>query len=722
MLPFFPGDGFRYIVAVFLFWLVIIPPGLVIGWTANLLGFRSRSSLFRLYAATALGISVVPILMYLCWSLGSLRIVFVLCLVFWAAFVLLLALRELHFKDLCPPRIELLLGLGWVAFAGLLVLDLRIGNGLYINWASIDYSFRTSLIQAIHRTSVLPTGNPFFYPGHPVPFRYHYFWFMLAAFVQVLGCGFISARDALFASVAWSGLAIVAVAALFIAGPLEPERDGGNLKTWRRRTWLAAGLMAITGLDLIPDGMITLIVSLARHRFFIPFGDFEFWNGDGQVTSWLGSCVWVPNHVGGLVCGCTGVLLLLGAWRAPQRSSRIAAGLLSGLAFASAAGCSIYVVFVFVVALAGLLVVFLVRKMWGPVSAVGLAGATAFIAALPYLAELREAQGGVPFAVLRPRTFGPVFWFMHGTPGTLDVKGSLAMLLCLPLNYAMELGFFAAIGIYKLRKMRRTPLNPTDKVLLFLLVSGFLIGSFLASVALPHNDLGWRAMLVPQFVLLLWAVEWVEDVFAAGFSMRTLLRGRVGAIAVLGVIGIAGTVCDAALLRFYAVAIDQNRGTSVNPNLSAGLGERTAELRTIYSEALKGLPASSLVQESPAVPDAVQQGLYSSWASAARGRDYGPSYGGDANSYLKTENMLRPVFEQPVQLAYVADLCATSRVGAFVVRDLDPGWHEPGSWIWTAPPVYAGKHARAFMCTDILRSALSAPAPGDVGASANSVP
>jgi hypothetical protein len=302
---------------------------------------------------------------------------------------------------------------------------------------------------------------------------------------------------------------------------------------------------------------------------------------------------------------------------------------------------------------------------------------------------------------------------MHGTPSTLDSKGVVAMLLCLPLNYALELGFFAAVGLYELRKIRSrktqtTSPDPTDRVLWFLLIAGMLIGSFLASVALPHNDLGWRAMLVPQFVLLLWAVEWAEIIAFPAFLTRSLFNGVTAAIVILALIGLAGTVCDGALLRFYAVAIDNNHGTSPNRDLSAGLGERTAELRTIYTEALKSLPVSTLVQQQPSVFDAVQQGIYSSWASAERGREYGPSYGGDRAVYDQTESLLRPVFEQPVDPAYVSRICADTHIGAIVVQDLDPTWREAGSWIWSVSPVYSGKHARAFTCADILRSSSTA--------------
>jgi len=705
MPTFFPGDIVRYLAAICLFWLVIVPPGFVVGWVANPFGFREKWPLFRLYAATALGVSIAPILIYLCWRLGSLNMVWALYAVLWSAFVVLLALRNVRLLDLVPPRIEFLLAAAWIVLAGLIVLDLRIGGGVYINWASIDHSFRTSLIQAIRHTTTLPTSNPFFYPGHPVPFRYHYFWFMLAAFVEAVGGGFIGARDALFASIAWSGLAMVATVALFLPAPDGTSPEKSTPLAWRRQSWIAAGLMSITGLDLLPVGLLTLAFSAPRGRFYIPYGDFENWNSDGQVTSWLGSFVWVPNHVGGLVCGCTALLLLLWAWRSTDRRSRISGAILSGLAFASSAGCSIYVVFVFVLALAALFAAALLRKNWSRLTVLALTGVTAFIAALPYLMELKAAAAGAPFAVLRPRTFGPAFWFIHQTPSTLNLTGVVVMLLCLPLNYALELGFFAAIGLYKWKKARVAGPDETGRVYLFLLASGLFIGSFLASVALPHNDLGWRAMLVPQFILLLWAVEWTEEKLLPACRSGALFRGATGKLAVLALIGMAGTVYDAALLRFYTVAIDQNRGTYGNPEVMAGLGARTAELRQIYTESLKTLPAAALVQEDPMVPDAIQQGLYSSWPSAARGHDYGPSYGGDPAIYAHTEAALRPLFEQAVPLAYAAQLCADPRMGAFVVQDFDPAWRQPGSWIWSTPPVYAGHQARAFTCEQILSSA-----------------
>jgi hypothetical protein len=321
------------------------------------------------------------------------------------------------------------------------------------------------------------------------------------------------------------------------------------------------------------------------------------------------------------------------------------------------------------------------------------------------LSELRADTNSARFAVLRPRTFALGFGLLGGTPDVLDAHGVLAMLLCLPLNYALELGFFAAVAFYKYKKLRSRGCGEMDRILLFLLASGVLVGSFLASGTLLHNDLGWRAMLVVQFVLLLWAMEWAQEVLLPALSVPgARLSKGAWFIVFLGLIGFAGTVYDAVLLRFNAVAIDHGRSVAGSQELAAGLGSRTAELREIYTHALKDLPASALVQEDPLVSDAVQQGLYSSWGAAARGRDYGPSYGGDPAVYSRTEELLGPVFGPEGNLAYVADVCAKTRIGAYVVQDFDPVWRNQGSWIWSITPVYSGEHARAFTCADVLRS------------------
>src|SRR5207302_705983 len=97
------------------------------------------------------------------------------------------------------------------------------------------------------------------------------------------------------------------------------------------RPTLAIAMFFITGLDLI--------LTLFRVLCGLPVrGDMEWWSLE-QVTSWIDSILWVPHHVGGLVCCLFGFLLV---WLSQRASTiqRISCALFAGLSFASCLGLS----------------------------------------------------------------------------------------------------------------------------------------------------------------------------------------------------------------------------------------------------------------------------------------------------------------------------------------------------------------------------------------------
>ena len=101
-----------------------------------------------------------------------------------------------------------------------------------------------------------------------------------------------------------------------------------------------------------------------------------------------------------------------------------------------------------------------------------------------------------------------------GMPGWLRlilVNGSL-----LPLNYALEFGFFFFVAGVKWRQYRvgDEPLSRQDAACLTMLVTSTLICTFLRSSVIGNNDLGWRGFLPAQFVLLLW--RWISGRGATG--------------------------------------------------------------------------------------------------------------------------------------------------------------------------------------------------------------
>ena len=72
--------------------------------------------------------------------------------------------------------------------------------------------------------------------------------------------------------------------------------------TIERKTLLGIGLLAVTGLDLLP----TLYIWFAGHVWL---DDMELWN-EAQITSWAGSLLWVPHHVAALIACFVAFLLL----------------------------------------------------------------------------------------------------------------------------------------------------------------------------------------------------------------------------------------------------------------------------------------------------------------------------------------------------------------------------------------------------------------------------
>jgi hypothetical protein len=108
-------------------------------------------------------------------------VVFYGCLRTLFPIVLALQAREIRCS---APRLSrytwIALGIAaaWCLAILLSLVDLQIQDRLYSSVAANDYGFRLPITQALARKG-LPGFNPFFYPGHETPLRYHYFWMLL---------------------------------------------------------------------------------------------------------------------------------------------------------------------------------------------------------------------------------------------------------------------------------------------------------------------------------------------------------------------------------------------------------------------------------------------------------------------------------------------------------------------------------------------------------------
>ncbi len=224
------------------------------------------------------------------------------------------------------------------------LVDIGVGNKLYMSVTVYDQSLRTAFVDAAVRTGV-PPGNPFYWMvtetgvGHAAPMRYYYFWYVVCGLVvKVAG---VSARQTMTASCVWAAFGLVAVIALYCKYFLRPAKSE---EATRRRIWISIGLLAVTGLDIIP-------VIAAYFSGQPTDADMEWWSSD-QVTSWMDTILWVPHHLAALVCCVFGFLLVwmsstLG-WR-----QKVQCGVVAGIGFAASLGLSTYVAAAFGMVMVG---------------------------------------------------------------------------------------------------------------------------------------------------------------------------------------------------------------------------------------------------------------------------------------------------------------------------------------------------------------------------------
>jgi hypothetical protein len=674
----FTGADLEGTIAAFvLFGLLMVVPGYVAGSLLSVFSFARRTLAARMAISICLSIATVPILTYLCW-LAAPSAPWLACAVTWCAFPVILARgpRPKAGRQSRERVAVLAIVAGWVVIGTACLIDLQIGDRLYVPVTSFDYMLRTAITAAVERTGVPPV-NPYFYAGHGFILRYHYFWYMLCGLVGRIARPLVTARIAVIAGTLWSGIALVAAVALYTH--LSGARKPGNAD---RRMLIAVALLSGTGLDIVPL-FITFVLS---GRFN---ASSEWWNE--PVLSWVNSVFWQPHSIAAMVACVTGLLAIRDAARHTGWRGRMPGAVIGGAAVASALGLSIYVTFVFAVFLIVWLVTLLLRGRRVESGVICVAGVVAFVMAIPYLLELtRELPGsgaGSGSATLPIQFAVRSFYFAEALVGPGNSwRTTLADTLALPLNYFLEFGFFFVVGIRQWKK-------GGDACATALLVTSILVSTFLRSNSISSNDLGWRGIIFAQFVLLIWASQlWDNGLFPS--------RRRVfSAVGVMLALGLAATVYDVTMLRIYPLLLDNlniPRYHWLAPDHH--LGERTYALREVYERLGGELPEKAIVQQNPnTVPGDLFYGLYADRQTAVETPGCGLALGGSA---ALCESILTPVRGLFDHADNMDQVCREFSISAVIVKDTDAAWNDKASWVWNKKPLMGNSYARAFLCGD----------------------
>jgi hypothetical protein len=535
----------------------------------------------------------------------------------------------------------------WLLLSIFLLVDLQWGKReLYLSVISYDYTTRVSIIDAITRTGVPPV-NPSYYPGHYVKLTFvYYFWYILGSMIDYMGGPFVNARTALFASVIWCGIALMSLIAFYLR--LRDGRDQGGI--WRRAC-IGIFSLSISGLDIIPAIALMYFGGGA-------IGDLEHWNE--IISAWIGSLLWVPHHVAGLIAGTVGVLLVHSVSAKPLKKQLIALAF-SGVAFASAIGLSVWVTVVFVLFWGvwmfyiyfqkGQRIIFFLMFMTGII---------ALFLAAPFLSGLLSggaSRGAFP-VVLDVRSFRITDALFINS--SISMK-SLIRLIFLPLNYFMELGFFFLVAFLWIKNNKSTlGKSPFYVAEVLLLSTSFLVGTFLRSTLIENNDLGWRSWLPGQFILLVWGVDVLDGFFN---SRRFFLSQRTKYNLILLVtLGVSTSVLDATLLRFAYFFVFGSEG-----------GRQIYSARQAYDLINETLPKDIIVQYNPMIAVNHPSGLYGMRQSAISDRT---AYGVPPVEYDAMVKGVSKIFTMvKVQnWAPIESICKEYAIDVIVVTNTDPLW------------------------------------------------
>ncbi len=334
------ADLGQSLAAVCLFPLFVFVPGYVLAWLSNLAQFRQRSTAFRLTLSVPLSISICPILIYLVGRFASMQFAWGIFAAVWLCFLVIVARQARPFAFLSRSALPFAIVVAlWTALAVSSLIDLQWRHKVYFSTVVLDYSVRTQFIHSITATGV-PPANPFFYPGHAVPIRYHYFWLLVCSMVEQMGRSWIGPRAAWIGGAVWCGIGLIALVVLYFRLVWYRGPD-----TFLRRALLGVALLGVTGLDLIPNLGLWAMFGMGMPRAIQASGDW--WNE--QVAGFTSTALWEAHYLCGLICCLTAFLILWEAPRQPTAARRILQGVIAGAALASATGAAIYVAFVFAV-------------------------------------------------------------------------------------------------------------------------------------------------------------------------------------------------------------------------------------------------------------------------------------------------------------------------------------------------------------------------------------
>jgi hypothetical protein len=214
-----------------------------------------------------------------------------------------------------------------------------------------------------------------------------------------------------------------------------------------------------------------------------------------------------------------------------------------------------------------------------------------------------------------------------------------------------------------------------------------------------NNDLGFRAMLFGQFILLLWAVPFVYRWRSSAGNGRGKLRLLFQVFLWTGVLG---TIYQVAELRVFTVLADDGRYIDDAPWLpdSDELAVDLYRVRSGFEEINRKLPPDAIIQYNPD-NTAYVPNIYYGWRQSVEGLQVcGTPFGGDPFSCLPYQKKIFEAFigRSAYSLEQANQLCDDLGIDLLIAERPDRMWAVKESWVWSGTPVVDNEYMRAIPC------------------------
>lgn len=455
-----------------------------------LLGLSNRSDITALLISPALGLCAFgPFALLFTWLLGY---TVVNVLIAWTIFLLgaCLVVSKLH-----PIRKKYhfsLLGYGLVITAALWALVPTINiypaiyeNGLFVNWHIHDH-MKIAIINSIVREG-LPPLNPYYAPlGERIPLIYYYAWHFDASLIKLLtSVSGWQAEVAFTWFTSFSTVSLLAALAIRVTGKIV--------------TGFYVLLLALIG----PSSDILPHIMGARWNQWVGHPDIH-----PLEVLWV-QLSWAPQHVFAALCAIMLIFLITHAL--VNKQLRWVHAVIIGLITATGFGASVWVGGIALACAVPLVLLALclstidVSKMAAPLL---LALIICIVFSIPVLISITSGPtetDGLPLAIksyLSTRLFD--------RESALDQIAHIILfwLQFLPLSFGAVyiLGMLAIIAY----RPKKTEVQLFHHLSTIFIVTYFLLVQFVKS-DIQNNDFGWRTVLVPVMLLLIWAAVAITE-------------------------------------------------------------------------------------------------------------------------------------------------------------------------------------------------------------------